>query len=88
MSSVAPTPTRSRDGTAASLLNDEERARIRAKSAQFAPPTAAMPDGRRDLVGLSREELTDIMVEIGEKLSAPSSYGTGSTIRAPPISRA
>ncbi|GAO00279.1 MULTISPECIES: 23S rRNA (adenine(2503)-C(2))-methyltransferase RlmN [Komagataeibacter] len=63
----ATSPSRSRDGTAASLLNDEERARIRAKSAQFAPPPAALPDGRRDLVGLSREELTDIMVEIGEK---------------------
>lgn len=63
----ATSPSRLRDGTAASLLDDAERTRIRAKSAQFAPPTAALPDGRRDLVGLSREELTEIMVEIGEK---------------------
>ncbi|MFT8676537.1 MAG: 23S rRNA (adenine(2503)-C(2))-methyltransferase RlmN [Acetobacter sp.] len=48
-------------------LNAEERTRILAKAALFSPPTGVMADGRRDLVGLSREELTDLLVEIGEK---------------------
>ncbi|GAA4499934.1 23S rRNA (adenine(2503)-C(2))-methyltransferase RlmN [Gluconacetobacter tumulicola] len=53
-------------GLAASLT-EVERQRILAKSALFAPPTGMLPDGRRDLVGLSREELTEALVEIGEK---------------------
>lgn len=53
-------------GLAASLT-EVERQRILAKSALFAPPTGMLPDGRRDLVGLSREELTDALVAIGEK---------------------
>ncbi|GAA4482634.1 23S rRNA (adenine(2503)-C(2))-methyltransferase RlmN [Gluconacetobacter asukensis] len=53
-------------GLAASLT-EVERQRILAKSALFAPPTGLLPDGRRDLVGLSREELTEALVEIGEK---------------------
>ena len=48
-------------------LNAEERARILAKAAIFAPPSATLPDGRRELVGLSREELAAEMVAIGEK---------------------
>jgi 23S rRNA (adenine2503-C2)-methyltransferase len=48
-------------------LNEAERARILAKAAIFAPPDATLPDGRRDLVGLSREELAAEMVAIGEK---------------------
>ncbi|WP_438382556.1 23S rRNA (adenine(2503)-C(2))-methyltransferase RlmN [Asaia sp. BMEF1] len=48
-------------------LNEQERARILAKSALFAPPPAVLPDGRRDLVGLSREELIAEMAVFGEK---------------------
>jgi 23S rRNA (adenine2503-C2)-methyltransferase len=47
-------------------LTDTERARILAKSARFAPPPAQLADGRRDLVGLSREELIAELAEIGE----------------------
>ncbi len=53
--------------TAAAELNAEERARILAKAAIFAPPPATLPDGRRDLVGLSREDLAAEMASIGEK---------------------
>ncbi|UMM63513.1 23S rRNA (adenine(2503)-C(2))-methyltransferase RlmN [Aristophania vespae] len=48
-------------------LNETERKRILAKSALFAPPTAMTEDGRRDLVGLSREELEAVLTDIGEK---------------------
>ena len=48
-------------------LNAAERDRILAKAAIFAPPPAMLADGRRDLVGLSREELTAEMAAIGEK---------------------
>ncbi|AOX16521.1 23S rRNA (adenine(2503)-C(2))-methyltransferase RlmN [Kozakia baliensis] len=48
-------------------LNEQERLRIQAKSALFAPPPATLADGRRDLVGLSREELIAELAEIGEK---------------------
>ena len=47
-------------------LNEAERARILAKSALFDPPPAQLADGRRDLVGLSREELAAEMAAIGE----------------------
>ncbi len=47
-------------------LTDSERARILAKSALFDPPPAQLPDGRRDLIGLSREELAAEMEAIGE----------------------
>ena len=53
--------------SAALELNEAERARIMAKAAAFAPPAATLPDGRRDLVGLSREELAAEMVALGEK---------------------
>ena len=48
-------------------LSAAERDRILAKAALFSPPPATLPDGRRDLVGLSREELAAEMVTIGEK---------------------
>ena len=48
-------------------LNEAERTRILAKAAAFAPPPATLPDGRRDLVGLSREELAAEMLALGEK---------------------
>ncbi|MBE9606487.1 23S rRNA (adenine(2503)-C(2))-methyltransferase RlmN [Acetobacteraceae bacterium H6797] len=48
-------------------LSAAERERILAKAALFAPPAATLADGRRELVGLSREELTAEMVAIGEK---------------------
>jgi 23S rRNA (adenine2503-C2)-methyltransferase len=57
-------PVRPADDTNA--LTDSERARILAKAALFDPPDAALPDGRRDLVGLSREELTAELAAIGE----------------------
>jgi 23S rRNA (adenine2503-C2)-methyltransferase len=48
-------------------LTEAERDRILAKAAAFEPPAAAEADGRRDLVGLDRAELTALMLEIGEK---------------------
>lgn len=53
--------------SAALDLNEAERARILAKAAAFAPPPATLPDGRRDLIGLSREELAAEMLAMGEK---------------------
>lgn len=47
-------------------LTAAERDRILAKSALFNPPDAALPDGRRDLVGMDRAELTAEMAAIGE----------------------
>ncbi|MBO1325816.1 23S rRNA (adenine(2503)-C(2))-methyltransferase RlmN [Acetobacter sp. TBRC 12305] len=64
---VSPSSVPSSSADAIMALNAEERARILAKAALFSPPTGVMADGRRDLVGLSREELTDLLVEIGEK---------------------
>nr|WP_236571500.1 23S rRNA (adenine(2503)-C(2))-methyltransferase RlmN [Rhodovarius lipocyclicus] len=60
-------PTAPRPLSPEALLNEEERGRILAKSALFAPPEAKLPDGRTDLVGLSREELAAEMVAMGEK---------------------
>ena len=48
-------------------LTAAERERILAKAALFTPPPATLPDGRRDLVGLSRAELEAEMAAIGEK---------------------
>jgi len=48
-------------------LTESERDRILAKSALFAPPPAVLADGRREIVGLSREELTEALAELGEK---------------------
>ena len=44
----------------------EDAARILAKAALFAPPPAKLADGRQDLVGLSRQELSAAIAEIGE----------------------
>ncbi len=52
---------------ASAELTAAERDRILAKAALFAPPPAQLADGRRDLVGLTREELIAEMVAIGEK---------------------
>ncbi|MDB5369666.1 MAG: rRNA methyltransferase [Roseomonas sp.] len=51
----------------AAELSAAERDRILAKAALFSPPAATLADGRRELVGLSREELVEEMVAIGEK---------------------
>jgi len=48
-------------------LTEAERARILAKSARFDPPGIVLPDGRRDLVGLSRDELGAELEAAGEK---------------------
>ena len=48
-------------------LSDGDAARILAKAAMFAPPEATLPDGRRELVGLSRDQLAAEMARIGEK---------------------
>jgi 23S rRNA (adenine2503-C2)-methyltransferase len=47
-------------------LTEGERTRILAKSALFDPPPARLPDGRRDLAGLSRDELAEAVAGIGE----------------------
>jgi 23S rRNA (adenine2503-C2)-methyltransferase len=44
----------------------DDAARIMAKAALFAPPPARLADGRRDLVGLTREELVAEMAAISE----------------------
>ena len=48
-------------------LTQTERARILAKSALFDPPDATLSDGRRDLVGMTRDELGVELAAIGEK---------------------
>src|ERR1700712_4731230 len=48
-------------------LTEAERPRILAKSALFSPPPPVLPDGRRELVGLTREEIAAALAEIGEK---------------------
>src|SRR3984957_9852130 len=47
-------------------LTAAERAKVLAYSAKFDPPGMTTPDGRRDLVGLSREELAFEITSIGE----------------------
>ena len=48
-------------------LSGDERDRILAKAAVFAPPSGVLADGRRELVGLSREALVAALAEVGEK---------------------
>jgi 23S rRNA (adenine2503-C2)-methyltransferase len=48
-------------------LTAADRDRILAKAAHFAPPSNTLPDGRIDLVGLSREELAQTVADAGEK---------------------
>ncbi|MDI2113338.1 23S rRNA (adenine(2503)-C(2))-methyltransferase RlmN [Commensalibacter nepenthis] len=52
---------------APSDLSEEEKKRILAKSAQFSPPSSVLPDGRTELVGLSRAELEQLLVDMGEQ---------------------
>jgi 23S rRNA (adenine2503-C2)-methyltransferase len=52
---------------AEAALTAEERTRILAKAALFAPPGPVLEDGRRELVGLMHEELAAEMVAMGEK---------------------
>jgi 23S rRNA (adenine2503-C2)-methyltransferase len=47
-------------------LTDAERVRILAKTARFAPPAPVLADGRRELVGLTREELAAELTAAGE----------------------
>src|SRR5579864_2070314 len=47
-------------------LTAAEREQILAYSAKFDPPGVTTPDGRRDLIGMSREELVAEMTAIGE----------------------
>jgi 23S rRNA (adenine2503-C2)-methyltransferase len=47
-------------------LTPAEQRRILAKSALFAPPAPVLEDGRRELVGLLREELIAALATIGE----------------------
>ena len=47
-------------------LSEADRERVLAKSALFNPPEVVLPDGRRDLVGMDRTELTAEMTAIGE----------------------
>ncbi len=48
-------------------LTASERERILAKAVMFAPPSNVLADGKRDLVGLSREELAAEVESAGEK---------------------
>ncbi len=52
---------------AAPELTDAEAARILAKAALFAPPPAQTADGRRELVGMDRDDLAVELTAIGEK---------------------
>jgi 23S rRNA (adenine2503-C2)-methyltransferase len=59
-------PMRERRAAQQSDLTEAERIRVLAKSALFNPPPHILPDGRRDLVGLSRAEMADEIAAIGE----------------------
>jgi 23S rRNA (adenine2503-C2)-methyltransferase len=48
-------------------LTASDRERILAKAAHFAPPSNTLPDGRLDLVGLSRTELANVVEQAGEQ---------------------
>jgi 23S rRNA (adenine2503-C2)-methyltransferase len=48
-------------------LTAAERDRVLAKSALFNPPPPVLPDGRREIVGLSRDALAAELAGIGEK---------------------
>ena len=48
-------------------LTATDRERILAKAALFAPPPAILPDGRIDLVGMSRERLAETIAAAGEQ---------------------
>ncbi len=48
-------------------LSAAEAERIGAKAALFAPPEAVLEDGRRDLVGLTRQEIAALVEAMGEE---------------------
>jgi 23S rRNA (adenine2503-C2)-methyltransferase len=48
-------------------LSEIDRVRVLAKSALFDPPAVVLADGRRDLVGMDRDELTAEMAAVNEK---------------------
>lgn len=48
-------------------FTEEEKNKILAKSALFSPPPLKLSDGRQELVGLSREELEQVLLDMGEK---------------------
>lgn len=50
-----------------SHFSEEEKLRVLAKSAQFSPPSSLHPDGRHELVGLTRQELQELLISMGEK---------------------
>ena len=52
--------------SAAMELSEADSARILAKAARFEAPAATLPDGRRELIGLSRAELAAELAAIGE----------------------
>ena len=60
MNAIAPAQPRMAE------LTEAERTRILAKSVLFNPPSLVLPDGRRDLVGLTRAQLAEEMAAIGE----------------------
>ena len=55
---------------------------------QITEPFRGRNDLRRNLVGLSRDELKTTLVESGWSRSAPARSGSGSTGTASPTSRA
>ena len=67
MNALPPRPATRSASAAGAELTEAERTRILAKSALFNPPPHVLADGRRDLVGLSREELAGEIAAIGEK---------------------
>ncbi|WP_171034225.1 23S rRNA (adenine(2503)-C(2))-methyltransferase RlmN [Lichenicoccus roseus] len=64
---ASPPAVATEAGAGTDRLTPSERDRILAKAALFSPPPAVLADGRRELVGLSREEMTQALAEIGEK---------------------
>ncbi|MBE7211544.1 MAG: 23S rRNA (adenine(2503)-C(2))-methyltransferase RlmN [Gluconacetobacter diazotrophicus] len=65
MAGLDPTPPDASISDAG-ILSEAEQRRILAKQALFAPPAQVTADGRRELVGLSREELAAVLAEAGE----------------------
>jgi 23S rRNA (adenine2503-C2)-methyltransferase len=65
LSALTPSMATGSPPPSAGALPDDA-ARIMAKAALFAPPPARLADGRRDLVGLTREELAAEVAAIGE----------------------
>jgi len=64
---MSPEVSQSAPAASVADLTEAERVRILAKTAKFNPPLPTTADGRRDLVGMDRGELTTELAEIGEK---------------------